>query len=90
MINTVASPVPRTRTITPRDLLPLYWQRLVEQGVPVKAARLIAEAIANFDVTSRAPTPLQQRLIHHYCFCICRAKLWRSRLLLMQIGGSRH
>lgn len=73
----------KSKLTNPRDLLPLYWQQLVEQGVPLKAARIIAEAIANYDSTSRPPTPLQQQLIRHYCRFVCRAQLWRSRLLLM-------
>lgn len=71
----------------PQELLPLYWQRLVEQGVPIKVARVIAEAIAHYDSTSRAPTSQQQQLIYHYCRFICRAQLWRSRLLLMSTSS---
>lgn len=73
---------------SPRELLPLYWQQLVEQGVPLKVARVIAEAIANYDSTSRAPTSQQQRLIYRYCRFVCRAKLWRARLLLMSTSSN--
>ena len=65
-----------------RKTLPVYWRRLVEVGVPVHAADVIAKAIAQYDATRQVPNADQQDLIHHYCRFICRAELWRSQLLM--------
>jgi hypothetical protein len=60
----------------------LYWRCLMQQGVPYQDARHIAIAIAKYDVNKKCPNPQQTALIMQYSPLICRAKLWRSKLLL--------
>ncbi|MGJ3252074.1 MAG: hypothetical protein ACFE0J_13220 [Elainellaceae cyanobacterium] len=60
----------------------IYWRRLIEVGVPVEAANMIAWAIAYYDVAKELPTAQQRALISYYCRFICRAELWRRQLLL--------
>ncbi len=69
-----------------RKMRPVYWRRLVEVGVPIHIADVIADAIAQYDARRRYPTRVQQSLIKEYCRFICRAELWRSQLLLKQVG----
>lgn len=65
-----------------RRTLPIYWRKLVEVGVPVDVANVIAKAIAQYDAVRQMPTSNQQHLINEYCRYICRADLWRSQLLI--------
>jgi hypothetical protein len=64
------------------EIKPVYWRRLIEVGVPVEAANVIAWAIAQYDVARKSPTAQQQALITYYCRFVCRAELWRRQLLL--------
>ncbi|NEQ31834.1 MAG: hypothetical protein F6K04_12655 [Leptolyngbya sp. SIO4C5] len=59
-----------------------YWMKLVREGIPKTDARTIAAAIAKYDVAKRLPSLEQKELIVHYSPLICRAQLWRTRLLL--------
>ncbi|MBW4652091.1 MAG: hypothetical protein KME20_03400 [Kaiparowitsia implicata GSE-PSE-MK54-09C] len=68
-----------------REVTPTYWRQLIEVGVPIDAANLIAWAIARYDAARRLPNPQQKSLIAHYCPLICRAGLWRSQLLLTSV-----
>jgi hypothetical protein len=60
----------------------LFWRCLMQQGVPYHDARHIAIAIAKYDVNHKYPNPRQKALIMQYSALVCRAKLWRSRLLI--------
>jgi hypothetical protein len=60
-----------------REIVPVYWRKLIELGVPINEAHDIAEAIAQ-----KRPNREQKELIKRYCPTICRAELWRSKLLL--------
>lgn len=64
-----------------REITPTYWRKLIEAGVPIDAANIIAWAIARYDTAKRLPQTEQRSLINHYCPSICRAGLWRSQLL---------
>jgi hypothetical protein len=75
----------RVRRIAIREIVPIYWRRLIEVGVPINAAKVIAWAIARYDVVHKVPEPGQQVLISQYCRFICRAQLWRSDLLLAPV-----
>lgn len=68
----------------PRQVRVFYWQKLVREGVPKPEAKVIATAIANFDISHKQPPSAQRRLIAQYSAGICRAQLWRSALLLSQ------
>lgn len=59
-----------------------YWLKLVREGVPREEARLIAAAIAKFDIFERSPSSEQKCLISQFSPSVCRAQLWRSHLLL--------
>lgn len=72
----------RSRRIAIREIVPIYWRKLIEVGVPINVAKSIAWAIVRYDVVHKVPTPMQQALISQYCRFICRAQLWRSDLLL--------
>ena len=61
----------------------LYWQKLIQVGVPQLEARRIAAAIAKYDAANRIPNPDQKQLIVKYSPLICRAHLWRSDILLL-------
>ena len=69
----------RNRT---REITPTYWRQLIEAGVPLEKARIIAWVIARYDAAHRVPNPRQAALLFQYCPLICRAGLWRSTLLL--------
>lgn len=69
-----------------RKMLPVYWRRLVEVGVPTHIADVIAKAIAQYDASRKRPNAVQQHLIREYCRFICRAELWRSQLLTVQMA----
>lgn len=64
-----------------REITPTYWRKLIEAGVPIDAANIIAWAIARYDTAKRLPQTNQRDLINQYCPSICRAGLWRSQLL---------
>jgi len=70
---------PRNRT---REMTPTYWRQLIEAGVPLETARVIAWIIARYDAAKRLPNAAQAALLFQYCPMICRAGLWRSSLLL--------
>jgi len=59
-----------------------YWQKLVREGVPKSEARIIAAAIAKYDLFARSPSSEQKNLISQFSRFVCRAQLWRSHLLL--------
>lgn len=59
-----------------------YWQKLIREGVPKEEARKIAVAIAKFDILERLPSNEQKQLISRFSPSVCRARLWRSDLLL--------
>jgi len=65
-----------------REIVPVYWRKLIELGVPINEAHDIAEAIAHYDAAKKRPSQEQKELIKRYCPTICRAELWRSKLLL--------
>jgi hypothetical protein len=71
----------RGKAIGAREVVPIYWRRLIEIGVPIDAAQTIAWAIVRYDAAQIAPTLQQQQLLRQYCRFICRAGLWRSQLL---------
>ena len=60
----------------------LYCQKLMSQGVAYGDARSLASAIAKFDSAGRIPSERQRQLIMQYSVQVCRARLWRSQLLL--------
>ena len=64
-----------------RQKMPVYWRKLIEAGVPIDEAKLLAWAIVRFEVAQISPTPDQQQLLRQYCRFVCRAGLWRSNLL---------
>ncbi|TVQ19753.1 MAG: hypothetical protein EA367_10540 [Leptolyngbya sp. DLM2.Bin15] len=63
--------------------MPVYWRRLIEVGVPLQNAKDIAEIIAAYDVLRQAPLPSQISLLKQHCRYICRAELWRPKLLIV-------
>jgi len=65
-----------------REVAPVYWRRLIEVGVPIDSARIIAWAIARYDAATKLPEPAEKALIRRYCRYICRADLWSAGLLL--------
>jgi hypothetical protein len=69
------------KPIGARELVPVYWRKLIEVGVPIDAAKAIAWAIVRFDAAQILPSHEQQQLLTQYCRFICRAGLWRSGLL---------
>lgn len=64
-----------------REVTPTYWRKLIEAGIPIDAANIIAWAIARYDTTKRLPQEDQRQLINQYCPSVRRAGLWRSQLL---------
>lgn len=66
---------------TVREVTPVYWRKLIEVGVPIDTAEVIAWAIARYDLGKRLPNAYQQKLIQQYCRFVCRAELWRVSLL---------
>lgn len=58
-----------------------YWQKLVREGVPRDEARVLACAIAKFELLDKVPTPDQQQLILRFSRFLCRAQLWHIGLL---------
>ena len=60
----------------------IYWRKLVDAGMPDRAAKSIAGAIARYDLAHTIPSPRHQQLISRYCTAIVRAKLWRLDLLI--------
>lgn len=65
-----------------REIAPVYWRKLIEVGVPIDVAHILAFAIARYDLAKRVPDGAQQMLISQYSRFICRAELWRSQMLL--------
>lgn len=59
-----------------------YWHQLTAAGIPQDDAVKIAAAIAKFDAIRRIPSLEQKALIEQFSPLICRARLWRSCLLL--------
>lgn len=51
------------------------WQRLINQGVPLKDARELAIAIIHFIYLDSSPSPTQKYLISRYHEHICAARL---------------
>jgi hypothetical protein len=60
----------------------VYCRKLLQVGLPWVDAKVVALAIAGFDLEQIRPTLQQQRLIGHYCTFIAQAGLWRLALLL--------
>lgn len=58
-----------------------YLQQLINIGIPSESARMIAVAIAKYDVAQCHPEGTQRQLISHYSALVCRANLWRPGLL---------
>jgi hypothetical protein len=81
---TSLAPLPTSRK-TVREVTPVYWRKLIEVGVPIDAARVIAWAIARYDLGKRLPTTYQRGLIQRYCRFVCRAELWRINLLAVSL-----
>lgn len=71
------------RSLKMRQLMPVYWRRLIEVGVPLQNAQQIAEIIAAYDVLRQVPSPYQLALLKQHCRYICRAELWRPKLLMV-------
>lgn len=69
------------KTIGSREIMPIYWRRLIEVGVPINEAKVIAWAIVRYDVGKVLPNLQQQQILKQYCRFVCRAALWRSELL---------
>ncbi|MBD2463858.1 hypothetical protein H6G89_22920 [Oscillatoria sp. FACHB-1407] len=65
-----------------REIVPIYWRRLIEVGVPIDVAHILAFAIARYDIAKRLPDAAQRVLISQYSRFLCRAELWRAKLLL--------
>ncbi len=70
------------KSLAVQQILPVYWRKLIELGVPMEDARKVAKAIAKYDIAKTSPDPLQRSLIQKYCPIVCRAELWRLKLLL--------
>lgn len=71
----------RAMTKPTREIFPVYWRKLIEVGVPIEAAKVIAWTIASYDRAQKTPPRHRQIIISHYCRFICRAELWRAGLL---------
>lgn len=69
-------------TLIAKRLMSLYWRKLTLAGVAPDPARRIARIIARYDVIEVLPTVQQQVLLSQNCPAICRAGLWRVKLLL--------
>jgi hypothetical protein len=69
------------RKASARAVVPIYWRKLIEVGVPIDIANLLAWTIVRYEVAQIVPTPQQQQLLRQYCRFICRAELWQSNLL---------
>ena len=59
----------------------LYCYKLMQQGIPYADARSIASAIAKFDALKKSPSLKQKQLIMRNSSLVCRAHLWRAKLL---------
>jgi hypothetical protein len=70
-----------------REVVPGYWRRLIEVGVPIDIAKVIAIAIARYDIARKSPSAAQKALISEYSRFVCRAGLWKSQLLLTPIAA---
>ena len=80
---TVVNTPTKSKRKSIREVVPIYWRRLIEVGIPINAAKTIAWAIARYDAAHKIPSHTQQLLISRYCPFICRARLWRQDLLLL-------
>jgi hypothetical protein len=80
--NAAAASPQRRRRRSVREITPVYWRRLIETGMPLQTANVVAWAIARYDVGRKLPEPMECKLIKRYSRFICRAGLWRSQLLL--------
>jgi hypothetical protein len=69
-------------TLIAKRLMSIYWRKLTLAGVARDPARRIARIIARYDVIEVLPTVQQQVLLSQNCAAICRAGLWRVKLLL--------
>jgi hypothetical protein len=74
--------VAKAKSLRVRELMPIYWRKLIELGVPINEAKTVAWIIARYDVAKRLPNSRQRQIIHYYCRFVCRAELWRVQLLL--------
>jgi hypothetical protein len=71
----------RKQPMSAREVMPIYWRRLIELGIPINEAKIIAWAIVRYDAAGVLPNLPQQQLLRHYSRFICRAGLWRSAML---------
>ncbi|HHP7244963.1 MAG TPA: hypothetical protein ACFE0H_09795, partial [Elainellaceae cyanobacterium] len=70
------------RALAVRDVMPGYWRRLIEAGIPLNDAKTIAKAIACYDTERNHLSLHQRKLIVQYLPLVCRADLWRPNLLM--------
>jgi hypothetical protein len=81
---------PKTNRPPIREIAPIYWRKLIEVGVPIDVAHILAFAIARYDIAKRFPDKAQRLLIEEYSRFICRAELWRAKLLLPTAHSVTH
>lgn len=72
---------PSSRTPSPAQDVAEYQTRLLQQGIPVPAAKLIAQTVSQFERTQTEPPDTARQLVSHYRTQICQANLWRFQLL---------
>ncbi|MGB3492684.1 MAG: hypothetical protein WBA57_08140 [Elainellaceae cyanobacterium] len=61
-----------------RSLSKIYLRRLQRSGIRGDDAKLIAAAIAHYDMQGTIPAPEMKTLLTKHGLLICRAALWRS------------
>ncbi|MEM9150254.1 MAG: hypothetical protein AAGB19_07345, partial [Cyanobacteria bacterium P01_F01_bin.3] len=66
---------------TAHQLRNIYWRKLMQAGISPQTAKVIAGAIATYDLNRAGPSKREQQLISCYCTAIAQAKLWRLELL---------
>ncbi|MBW4468491.1 MAG: hypothetical protein KME07_23950 [Pegethrix bostrychoides GSE-TBD4-15B] len=88
-LNTLAVPMPEedaatqmSAQILAKQLMAVYWRRLLKAGVTPDPARRLARLIAKYDAMRQLPTVQQQDLLRQHCPPICRSGLWRVEMLL--------
>lgn len=61
-----------------RSLTRIYLRRLRRAGIQGDDAKLIAAAIAHYDLEGTIPAPEMKTIMLKYGLLICRSALWRS------------
>lgn len=61
-----------------RSLTKLYLRRLQRSGIRGDDAKLVAAAIAHYDLQGIVPSPEMKTILLKYGLLICRSALWRS------------